>query len=171
MLSVPTNIDFTENLGYWIILEFPHCGFLTHVFIHSANLRRTRSKSGSPPSRVGSSAGFRMGIQAGQPVSLPPIFTSNASSIDGLPTILSGSTSLTSGYSSMSSARSSNSGYSHPRSTTSKVDGKVSFFGKKNSWNQIITLISVYRWLRICQNPHLQWLSQEQKWRKLILMN
>ena len=29
----------------------------------------------------------------------------------------------------------------------------------------------MFRWLRICQNLHLQWLSQEQKWRKLILMN
>ena len=84
-----------------------------------------------------------MGIQAGQPVSLPPIFTSNASSIDGLPTILSGSTSLTSGYSSMSSARSSNSGYSHPRSTTSKVDGKVRFFGKNFVKSIISTLIFV----------------------------
>ena len=98
------------------------------IYIFSANLRRTRSKSGSPPSRVGSSAGFRIGIQSGQPVSLPPIFSSSS---DGLPTI-SGSNSLTSGYSSMSSrlgtANSNNSTGFTPRSTSSgiKLDGKVS---------------------------------------------
>ena len=68
-----------------------------YILCFSANFRRARSKSGSPPSRVSSSMGFRSGIQAGQPVSLPPIFNST----DGLPT--SGPTSLTSGYSSMSS--------------------------------------------------------------------
>lgn len=92
-----------------------------------ANNFRTRSKSGSPPSRVNSSMGFRTGIQAGQPVSLPPIFNSN----DGLQP-MSGPTSLTSGYSSMSSrlgTASSSSSVLTPRSSNLKVDaGKVRIF-------------------------------------------
>ena len=109
--------DFTNNILQCQIKRDP---FLSYF---SANFRRTRSKSGSPPSRVSSSMGFRPGIQAGQPVSLPPIFNSS----DGLPT--SGPTSLTSGYSSMSSrlgTASSSSSVLTPRSSSNlKIDGKV----------------------------------------------
>ena len=90
----------------------------------SVTIRRTRSKSGSPPSRVGSSIGFRSGIHAGQPVSLPPIFNVSNPEI-----MTSGPTSLTSGYSSMSSrlgtANSSSSNLTPRSSSNLRLDGKV----------------------------------------------
>lgn len=90
----------------------------------SVTIRRTRSKSGSPPSRVGSSMGFRSGIHAGQPVSLPPIFNVSNPEI-----MTSGPTSLTSGYSSMSSrlgtANSTSSNLTPRSSSNLRLDGKM----------------------------------------------
>ena len=102
----------------------------------SVTIRRTRSKSGSPPSRVGSSMGFRSGIHAGQPVSLPPIFNVSNPEI-----MTSGPTSLTSGYSSMSSrlgtANSSSSNLTPRSSSNLRLDGKVkwisNYFSSKNN--------------------------------------
>ena len=102
----------------------------------SVTIRRTRSKSGSPPSRVGSSIGFRSGIHAGQPVSLPPIFNVSNPEI-----MTSGPTSLTSGYSSMSSrlgtANSSSSNLTPRSSSNLRLDGKVkwisNYFSSKNN--------------------------------------
>ena len=86
---------------------------------------------------MSSSIGFRSGIQAGQPVSLPPILNGT----ELLPItgnsgghVTSGPTSLTSGYSSMSSrlgtASSSSSNLTPRSSSNMKIDGKVSVIWK-----------------------------------------